>query len=91
MNTRGMKEEKEWVIRGFSEEITKKINSKLMNDQFSYWFRYRSISWYRKRRIKGSSPINTILLALKELGIKGEVTKEKVDTHTSFYWIIEPM
>ncbi len=80
---------KEWKIRGYSLENSKKIDEKLMNDQFSYWFRYRSIPWYRKRKIKGTSPRDTIFLVLDELELTGDVTREKKERHTSYHWLIE--
>ena len=82
-------EEKEWKIRGYSDEITKKFDSKLMEDRFSYWFRYRSIPWYRKRRIRGTIPKKLIEEALKELHLEGNVWREKITNNVSWFWIIE--
>jgi hypothetical protein len=85
-----MKETKEWTILGFKEEIRVQIDSKLMDDEFSYWFRFRSLPWYRKRRLKGNSPKSTIEKALSELKINAVVWKKDKGKQISSYWVIEP-
>ena len=86
---RKYQEQKEWVIKGFTDDIKEKIDITLMGDRYSYWFRYRSIPWYRKRRIKGISPKELIEEALNELKVDGKVRREKKTTHISSYWLIE--
>jgi hypothetical protein len=85
-----MREAKEWVVQGFTEGITEKINSKLMDDKYSYWFRFRTIPWYRRRKIKGLSPKETIEKALSELQICAKVWWKDDWKQISSYWIIEP-
>ncbi len=85
-----MQELKDWVIQGFKDEIKEKINIKLMDDEYSYWFRYRSIPWYRKRKITGISPKETIEKALSELQIEATVRRNEQLKQTSSYWVIEP-
>lgn len=85
-----MREQKEWIVQGFKDEAKEKIESKLMDDEYSYWFRYRSIPWYRKRRLKGNSPKETIEKALNELQIEASVWKNDQWKQISSYWVIEP-
>ena len=85
-----MREAKEWVVLGFTGGIKEKINSKLMDDKYSYWFRFRTIPWYRRRKIKGSSPKETIEKALRELQINAKVWWKDDWKQISSYWIIEP-
>ncbi|MFX0181860.1 MAG: hypothetical protein ACFE95_02160 [Candidatus Hodarchaeota archaeon] len=85
-----MREQKEWIVQGFKDKVKEKIESKLMDDEYSYWFRYRSIPWYRKRRLKGNSPKETIENALKELQIEALVWKKDQWKQISSYWVIEP-
>ncbi|PWI46858.1 hypothetical protein CEE45_14570 [Candidatus Heimdallarchaeota archaeon B3_Heim] len=89
MNEREFQEMKEWKIKGFSEEIKEKLDSKLMEDRYSYWFRYRSIPWYRKRRIKGSYPEKLIKMALNELQLVAKVRRGNKGAYISSYWLIE--
>jgi hypothetical protein len=85
-----MREQKEWIVQGFKDEAKEKIESKLMDDEYSYWFRYRSIPWYRKRRLKGNSPKETIEKALNGLQIEASVWKKDQWKQISSYWVIEP-
>ncbi len=85
-----MKETKEWSIQGFDEEIQIKINEILMKEEISYWFRFRTISWYRIRRIKGSNPIETIERALREQNIEAKVWRKNQWKSSTSTWIIEP-
>jgi hypothetical protein len=85
-----MREQKEWIVQGFKDEAKEKIESKLMDDEYSYWFRYRNIPWYRKRRLKGNSPKETIEKALNELQIEASVWKKDQWKQISSYWVIEP-
>lgn len=66
------------------------IDSHLMNDEYSYWFRFRTISWYQIRRIKGFSPKKTIEMALKKIEINAEVYKDQHRKSNSSIWIISP-
>ncbi|MHA1977480.1 MAG: hypothetical protein ACW98I_11305 [Candidatus Hodarchaeales archaeon] len=84
-----IQDEKEWKIKGYSDQIIKKLDMKLMEDQFSYWFRYRSIPWYRKRRIKGINPRELLKSVLKDLHLDGNIRRVKYTSHTSYYWVIE--
>ena len=86
-----MKEVKEWVIRGFDNETTEKIDSKLMENEYSYWFKFRTLNWYRIRRIKGVSPINEIKRALTELQIEAKVWQNNNEKSLSSNWIIESL
>lgn len=85
-----MRETKDWKILGFNEETQVKIDSKLMDDEYSYWFRFRSLPWYRKRKLKGNLPKNTIEKALRELKINAVVRKKEKGKQISSYWVIEP-
>ncbi|MHA1940317.1 MAG: hypothetical protein ACXACP_14470 [Candidatus Hodarchaeales archaeon] len=85
-----MREEVEWQIEGFTEEIRGKIEAKLLEDQNSYWFRFRSISWFRKRRIKGKTPEVTLTEVIKELEIDAKITFIRKNNQSSSYWLIEP-
>lgn len=86
-----MKEAKEWIIQGFSEKTKDKIDNQLMNDEFSYWFRFRTISWYRIRRIKGLSPKKTIEKALNKIKIDVKVYRNQQLKFNSSIWIISPI
>lgn len=86
-----MKEAKEWKIQGFSDKIKDEIDTHLMKDEFSYWFRFRTISWYRIRRIRGLSPLKTIEIALKKIEINVEVSKDQQWKSNSSLWIISPI
>ena len=68
---------KEWVIQGFDDEIKNLIDTKLMDDEYSYWFRFRSIPWYKKRKIKGVTPKETIKKALSEIHVEASVWRKK--------------
>lgn len=85
-----MHESKEWGVLGFADEIKNQIDAKLMEDEYSFWFRYRSIPWFRKRRIKGSSTKETIEKTLKELHIEAIISRKKPSKESSSYWVIEP-
>lgn len=85
-----MKVAKEWIIQGFSDKMTEEIDSHLMSDEYSYWFRFRTISWYRIRRIKGFSPKKTIEKALNAIKIDIEVSKNQRWKSNSSLWIISP-
>ncbi|MFX0086467.1 MAG: hypothetical protein ACFFAU_12425 [Candidatus Hodarchaeota archaeon] len=85
-----MKETKEWSIQGFDEEIEIIIDEILMKEEISYWFRFRTISWYRIRRIKGLNPIKTIERALKEQNIEAKVWKKNQLKSSTSIWVIEP-
>ncbi|UCE12943.1 MAG: hypothetical protein JSV04_12215 [Candidatus Heimdallarchaeota archaeon] len=89
-NTDNVRESKEWVITGFSDEIKNTIDTKLMEDDKSFWFRYRSIPWFRRRRIKGTTPIKTIEKALNELHIEAKIWRKVLSKQSSSYWVIEP-
>ncbi|MHA1967039.1 MAG: hypothetical protein ACW964_04470 [Candidatus Hodarchaeales archaeon] len=84
-----MKEVKEWVIHGFIDEIKEIIDLKLMDDKNSYWFRYRTLSWFRIRRIKGKFPENTITKVLMELGIEAKVWRKNLGAGLYTNWVIE--
>lgn len=84
-----MRVSKEWLIQGFKDEIKEKIGTKLMDDNYSYWFRYRSIPWYKIRRIKGESPKETIEKAIGELQIETIVWRKDRRKQSS-YRVIEP-
>ena len=86
-----MREETEWVIRGFSEEIAEKITRTLMDDEYSYWFHYRSIPWYRIRRIKGINPKKTLLMALDHLQVQAVVHIDLQKKNLFAHWIIESL
>ncbi len=90
MTKKEYQEMKEWNITGFTDKIKESIELKLMEDRYSYWFRYRSIPWYRKRRIKGSSPEKLIKTALKELRLEANVRRGNKGAYISSYWLIEP-
>jgi hypothetical protein len=85
-----MKESKEWSIQGFNEEIKARIDAILMNEEISYWFRFRTISWYRIRRIKGVNPIETIERALTERNIEAKVCRKDQWKSSTSTWVIEP-
>lgn len=84
-----MKQVKEWTICGFTDEIKVIIDQKMMDDKHSYWFRYRTLSWFRIRRIKGISPENTIKKILLELGIEAKVWRKSLDADLYTNWVIE--
>ncbi len=86
-----MREETEWVILGFSEEITMKISTTLMDDEYSYWFHYRSIPWYRIRRVKGIDPMKTLLTVLDRLQVVASVRRDLQKAHLFAQWIIESL
>jgi hypothetical protein len=85
-----VREEKEWQIQGFSKEMKLKIDEKLFEEHLSYWFRFRSIPWYRKRRIKGKNPEQTLNSAFNELKIEVKITLMNRGDNMSSYWLIEP-
>ena len=85
-----VREEKEWQIQGFSNEIRLKIDKKLFEEHLSYWFRFRSIPWYRKRRIKGKDPELTLISVFNELKINAKFTLKNKGDNLSSYWLIEP-
>ena len=64
------------------------IDSHLMNDEYSYWFRFRTISWYQIRRIKGFSQKKTIEKALNEIKVKANIYKNQQWKSNSSVWII---
>ncbi len=82
---------KEWVIQGFDDEINNRIDTKLMDDEYSYWFRFRSIPWYKRRKIKGNYPKETIEKALSELQVEAAVWRNKQWKEIASYWVIEPI
>lgn len=86
-----MKEEKEWNIRGFDTKTACVIDKTILNDEFTYWFHYRSIPWYRIRRIKGIDPIKTIKIILDSLEIKATIRREHQYGKLFSIWVIEPV
>ena len=90
MTKEEIQEDREWKILGFTDEMKNLVNLKLMEDCYSYWFRYRSIPWYKKRRIKGVDPKYLIEEALKTLQLEVNVRREKQNNYNSYYWLIEP-
>lgn len=85
-----MKEAKEWIIQGLNDKLKDEIDSHLMQDEFSYWFRFRTLTWYRIRRIKGFSPEKTLEKALNDLEIDIKFYKDKQGKSNSSIWIISP-
>ena len=81
---------KEWVIQGFDDEIKSLIDTKLMDDEYSYWFRFRSIPWYKRRKIKGMTPKETIEKALSEIQVEASVWRNTQWKEIASYWVIEP-
>ena len=85
-----MKMIKQWEIVGFSSEISKKIDSILMNDNNSYWYHFRTIPWFNIRRIKieNSSILKKIVLTELNIQIEIEITKNTGDIFSK--WFIKP-
>ena len=86
-----MKIMKQWEIEGFSSEISKKIDSILMNDNNSYWYHFRTIPWFNIRRIaiENCSVLKKIVLTELNIQIEIVITKKTGDIFSK--WIIKPM
>ena len=86
-----METEKQWDCEGFSSATSQKLEELLMNDKTSYWFHYRSIPWYKIRRIKIENPSVLKKIVLEELNIYIEVVVTKKTGHLFSKWIIKPI
>ena len=86
-----MQKVKQWKFKGFNNETCEEIEKILMNDEYSYWFHFRSISWYQIRRIAIENPFILKNIVLEELNIHIEVTISKKTGDLFSKWIIKPM
>jgi hypothetical protein len=84
-----MEIEKQWEFEGFAFDIEEKINQILMNDNNSYWFHFRSIPWYKIRRISIENPVILKKIVLEELNFHIEVEIRKKIGEVFSKWVIK--